>query len=340
MEKEKLNNQSKPPKYSFTTISDYFLDKWSGVVGVGPTSLYIHLLKYCYKEKNLAWPTLKTLSKKMGVSERTLIRYRKTLVKYGFIQNIFKRNSTSRNNIYQMTLGQDLTDSKLLSSMMTNCKVDGDKMSSCIVTKSHPNNNNIKHNNITTTKEGKDVVVDFKKLKEKGDLSASTCAYPHADRCNAQVEEKMQAIREQLKNLDFEGKFIEQLLKDYPTRKIEEKLDLLLNRRNIQNPAGWLVAALKNDYQDPEQERYAEEPAGPVSHLPRMDSRFHGNDIKSRENDRDDNGNDPVKARLYRVSIGGSGNNDKKFLSREELIRRFHLLGQKLKAMNYSQSKS
>jgi len=135
MEKEKLNNQTKSPKYSFTTISDYFLDEWSHVIGVGPTSLYLHLLKYCHKEKNLAWPTLKTLSKKMGVSERTLIRYRKTLVKYGFIQNIFKRNSTSRNNIYQMTLGQDLTDPKRLSSMVTNCKGNSDNMSSCKVTK-------------------------------------------------------------------------------------------------------------------------------------------------------------------------------------------------------------
>jgi hypothetical protein len=236
-------------------------------------------------------------------------------------------------------LGKDLIDSKLLSSIVTKCNVDGDKMSSCIVTKCHPNNNNINHNNITTTKEGKDVVVDFKKLKEKGDLSASTCAYPHADRCNAPAEEKMQAIREQLIDLDFKESLIEKLLKEYSPKKIEKKLDLLLNRRNIQNPAGWLVAALKNDYQDPEQERYDEEPAGSVSHLSRMDSHFHGNDIKGSGNDREDDGNDPGKARLYKASIGGSGNNDKKFLSREELIRRFHLLGQKLKAMNYSQSK-
>jgi len=30
--------------------------------------------------------------------------------------------------------------------------------------------------------------------------------------------------------------------------------------RNIQSPAGWLMAALKNDYQDVEEERYDEEP--------------------------------------------------------------------------------
>jgi hypothetical protein len=70
-----------------------------------------------------------------------------------------------------------------------------------------------------------------------------------------------------------------------------------------------------------------------------MDSHFHGNDIKRSGNDREDDVNDPGKSRVYRASIGGSGNNDKKFLSSEEIIKRFHLLGQKLKAMNYSQSK-
>jgi len=108
----------------------------------------------------------------------------------------------------------------------------------------HPNNNNLNSTNITTTNREKDVVVNFKKLKEEGDLSA----------CNAQAEEKMLAIREQLKDLDFEGKFIEQILKEYSPKKIEKKLDLLMERSNIQSPAGWLMAALKNDYQDGQQE--------------------------------------------------------------------------------------
>lgn len=93
----------------------------------------------------------------------------------------------------------------------------------------------------------------------------------------------MQAIREQLRDLDIEGKFIEQLLKDYPPRKIEEKLDLLMERKNIKNSAGWLRSALKNDYQDREQERYDEEPVKqvsrqtPLSHLnspPSMGKKF------------------------------------------------------------------
>ncbi len=123
-----------------------------------------------------------------------------------------------------------------------------------LVSKRYPNNTNLNITNTTTT--NKDVVVAFKKLKEEG-------------------EEKMQAVREQLRDLDIEGKFIEQLLKDYPPKKIEEKIDLLMERKNIQSPAGWLSAALKNDYQDREQERDDEEPVEQVSRqtpLPQLNS--------------------------------------------------------------------
>ena len=75
----------------------------------------------------------------------------------------------------------------------------------------------------------------------------------------------MRVIRERMVELDFKEEFIEKILKEYSTKKIEEKLDLLVERKNIQNPAGWLWAALKNDYQDPEQERYDEEPLEQVS---------------------------------------------------------------------------
>ena len=67
--------------------------------------------------------------------------------------------------------------------------------------------------------------------------------------CNAQAEEKMQAIRERMVKLDFKEAFIEKILKEYSTKKIEEKLELLMERKNIQSPAGWLSAALKNNYQ-------------------------------------------------------------------------------------------
>ena len=60
--------------------------------------------------------------------------------------------------------------SKMSPCIVTNCNVDGDKMSSCIVQKLHPNNNNLNNNNITTTNRKNSattVAVNFKKLKEK-----------------------------------------------------------------------------------------------------------------------------------------------------------------------------
>lgn len=93
----------------------------------------------------------------------------------------------------------------------------------------------------------------------------------------------MQAVRERMVELDFKEDFIKKILKEYSTKKIDEKLDLLMERKNIQKPAGWLSAALKNDYQDREQERYDEEPEEqvsrqtPLSHLnspPSMGEKF------------------------------------------------------------------
>jgi len=206
----------------------------------------------------------------------------------------------------------------------------------------HPNNTNLNSTNLTTTKREKDAVVAaaFKKLKEKG-------------------EERMQAVREQLRDLDFKEEFIEQLLKDYPPRKIEKKLDLLLIKRNIQNPAGWLKAALKDDYQGEEEERYDEESAEQASHLSGIDSRFRGNDIKGSGNDIKGSGNEisrgvwpyaPPSNVPANSDLSGSGNlncrstmhralnqaeqiDNKTVLSTEEARRRFKLLRQRLMAI-------
>lgn len=75
----------------------------------------------------------------------------------------------------------------------------------------------------------------------------------------------MRVIKERMVELDFKEEFIEKILEEYSTKKIDEKLDLLMERKNIKNPAGWLSAALKNDYRDEEQERYDEEPLEQVS---------------------------------------------------------------------------
>lgn len=242
MQKENPNNQNKSSKYSYTIISDYFLDEWTEILGTGPSMLYIHLLKYCYKGKDLAWPTLATLSKKMQLTPKTITKYHQVLAKYGLIKKITKRRTPSgghMRNIYQLTPINLKKNTLPIGNIFPYIE---EKNTPDIGKKLPTNNNNLNHNH-TTTNSKKDVAVvaiDSKKLKEKG-------------------EKRMQAIREQLIDLDFKESFIRKLLKDYPAEKIEEKLELLLAKTNIQNPAGWLLAALKYDYKSPEQESQEKE---------------------------------------------------------------------------------
>jgi len=268
MEKEFLVNQKQLTKEGYVIISSYFLDNCVEILGTGPGMLYIQLLNYCYKGKDLAWPTLSTLGKKMQFTPKSITKFHQVLLKHGLIKKISKGKTASgnyRRNIYQVTPLHMVKNTLSKGNIFPHIE---EKITPNIGKKLPTNNTNLKHYQGNNNKEGEDAVVavDFKKIREKG-------------------KEKMQAIREQLRDLDFEGKFIEQLLKDYPLRKIEKKLDLLMERRNIQSPAGWLMAAIKNNYQDVEQEGYCEESAGKDSQQLRIDSRFRGNDIKGRGND-------------------------------------------------------
>jgi hypothetical protein len=218
----------------------------------------------------------------MGIAKTTLLRYQNTLLRFGLIKNVTRGKSTTghyRNNIYQVTPLKEIpnhrdiryqndTDigSETIPDRFQNDTSIGSKMKLSLVSNRYPNNSNLNNINLTAAKGGKDAAAaaaDFKKLKEEG-------------------EEKMQALREQLRDLDFKEEFMEKMLKEYSVEKIDEKLDLLLERKNIQNPAGWLRTALKNDYQDEERE----------SQPLRIDSRFRGNDIKGSGNDIKGDGND------------------------------------------------
>jgi hypothetical protein len=254
----------------------------------------------------------------MGIAKTTLLRYQDTLIRFGLIKNITRAKSTTghyRNNIYQITPLEELIEppdpDKIIDFFGSKMKPDryqndtsiGSKMKLSLVSKRYPNNTNLNITNTTTTNREKDAVVaaaNFKKLKEKG-------------------EEKMQVMRERMLELDFKERFVEKILKEYSMKRIDEKLDLLMERRNIQRPAGWLMAALKNDYQDPhsslsfprkrESIQYDEEPAEETDHL---------------------------KCRgTMHCALNESGQIDnKKILSTEEARERFHFLKEKLMAMN------
>jgi len=53
-------------------------------------------------------------------------------------------------------------------------------------------------------------------------------------------------------NLKLDKNTIAKIILNYSLEDIEEKLDLLGIKRNIINPAGWLVAALQANYFNPE----------------------------------------------------------------------------------------
>ena len=238
MEKDILKNQKQLAKEGYVIISSYFLDYCVEILGTGPGMLYIQLLNYCHKGKDLAWPSLATLGKKMQFTPKSITKFHRILLKHGLIKKISKGKTPSgnyRRNIYQIIPLHMVKNTLSMGNIFPQVE---EKITPNIEKKLPTNNTNLNITNSTTaTKREKDVVaaINFKKLKKKG-------------------EERMQAIRERMVKLNFKEEFIEKMLKEYPVKKIEEKLDLLLERKNIQSPAGWLRSALKNDYQDAEEE--------------------------------------------------------------------------------------
>ena len=299
MQKEKLNKQNKPgeeKKEGYVVVPNYFLREWVSKLGIGPALLYLQLLSYCHKEKDIAWPTLTTLSNKLGISKNSLLSYRKILLKYGLIKKIVKRRTAQGNyqsNFYKITPIEgsakiELRQVQILGGGSAN-------IAPGVVQNLHPNSTNLNITNITTTKREKDAVVavNFKKLKEEG-------------------EERMRVIRERMAELDFKEEFVEKMLKEYSLKKIEEKLDLLMERKNIQNPPGWLNAALQNDYRGKEPvEESKDLKCRGLMHQTRQESAGRMNPPPTKTNSEND-----------------------KILSTEEARRRFHSLREQLMAIS------
>ena len=320
MEKEFLKNQTQLTKEGYVIISSYFLDYCVEILGTGPGMLYIQLLNYCHKGKNLAWPSLATLGRKMQFTPKSITKFHQILLKHGLIKKISKGKTVSgnyRRNIYQVTPLHMVKNTLSKGNIFPQVE---EKITPNQGKKLPINNTNLNNTKLTTTtKREKDAVVavNFKKLKEKGDLSA----------CNAQAEEKMQApysskekehyawqaLRERMVKLDLKEEFMEKMLKEYSVKKIEEKLDLLMERKNIQRPAGWLRAALQNDYRGEEPVEESEDlKCRGLIHQTRQESagRMNPPPTKTKTNSEND-----------------------KILSTEEVKKRFHSLRKQLMAM-------
>jgi len=299
MEKEFLENQKQLTKGGYVIISSYFLDYVVEILGTEPAMLYLQLLNYCHKGKYLAWPTLATLGRKMRFTPKSIVKFQRVLIKHGLIKKISKGKTPSgnfRRNIYQVTPIHRVKNTLSVGNFFPYVE---EKITPNLGKKLPTNNSNINNTNKAAANREK-AAAAFGKLKEKG-------------------EEKMQVVRERMVELDFKEEFMEKMLKEYSAEKIEEKLDLLMERKNVQNPAGWLKAALKDDYQGEEEERSDEEPVE--------------NDEEKCTSDRRKYGNPNCRGTMHRALKQAEQIDKKSFLSTEEARRRFHLLRQRLMAI-------
>ena len=356
MEKEFLKNQKQLSKERYVIISSYFLDYCVEILGTGPGMLYIQLLNYCHKGKDIAWPTLATLGKKMQFTPKSITKFHQILLKHGLIKKISKGKTPSgnyRRNIYQITPIHMVKNTLSMGNIFSYIE---ENITPNIGKKLPTNNTNLNITKATATKREKDAAVaaaNFKKLKEEKGEEKMRAPYSSKEHCIGQV------IRERMVKLDFKEEFIKKILKEYSMKKIEEKLDLLMERKNIQSPAGWLRAALKNDYrgkEPAEQERclrshpHLNPPPSKGEETRSMDSRLLGNDIWRCGNDKcrgvlqyappqniitssdlSEHGN--LNSPLPSPLAGEGKDEGDRILSTEEARERFKLLREKLMAI-------
>jgi len=66
---------------------------------------------------------------------------------------------------------------------------------------------------------------------------------------------KIERMKEELEKLNLDKKSIDKIILNYSLGDIEEKIDLLRIKRNVVNPAVWLITALQVNYLNPESYR-------------------------------------------------------------------------------------
>lgn len=203
---------------SYTTIQDYFLAHWVSIIGLGPAMLYLQLLSYCHKGKDIAWPSIQTLNNRMGTTTKSLIKYRNTLLEYGLIKKIVKQRSASGgydHNLYQIVL---LDKENILYPPAEKLPEEKEEIISGIAEESSYSNQD----------NPKKVIIDNIKSP------------------------KTEKMKEELKKLNLDKKSIDKIILNYSSEDIEKKLNLLEIKRNVVNPAGWLITALQANYLNPE----------------------------------------------------------------------------------------
>jgi len=111
MEKEIEYDEEKGSENGFVIINNNFLENWSGIIGPGPSVLYMDLLSYCYGKKTHAWPSVRTLAEDLGITKNSVRKYREVLIKFGLIKKMYKRRLPDGNyqtNVYEIVRSEDL----------------------------------------------------------------------------------------------------------------------------------------------------------------------------------------------------------------------------------------
>ncbi|MBU4047687.1 hypothetical protein KKB01_04335, partial [bacterium] len=160
-------------------------------------------------------------NKRMGTTTKTLIKYRNTLLEYGLIKKVIKQRSASGgydHNLYQIVL---LDKENILYPPAERLPEENEEIISGVAEGSPSSNQN----------NPKKIVTDNKKSI------------------------KTERIKEELEKLNLDKKSIDNIILNYSLEDIEEKLDLLKIKRNVINPAGWLITALQANYLNPESYR-------------------------------------------------------------------------------------
>ena len=132
----------------------------------------------------------------------------------------------------------------------------------------------------------------------------------------------MKNIRERMLDFDFTESFTEKVLKKYPLEKVEKKLELYAEGREVRNPAGWFIAALK--------EGYGEEKAKDKDDMSLP--RFRMDYSSSRNNTSCSTG--LPRRFTSRNDRCKSQNENEKTLSREEAIKQIQGIRKNLMTMN------
>jgi predicted SAM-dependent methyltransferase len=174
----------------------------------------------------------------MGTTTKTLIKYRNTLLEYGLIKKIVKQKSVSGgydHNLYQIVL---LDKKNVLHPPVEKLPEEKEEIVSGIVEES-PSSNQINPNKIVT---------DNKKSP------------------------KEERIKEELKKLNLDKKSIDKIILNHSLEDIEEKLELLEVKRNVINPAGWLITALQANYLNPESSKEENDEEEKITETEEMES--------------------------------------------------------------------